>query len=72
VPINVSEPQLRAGPDSCLLRDARLIFHNARARGQRLSQRMLAWEVRGHGHHFPTDHLRHIAQTIGLAHDAAA
>ena len=60
------------GPDSRLLRDARLIFHNATARGQRLSQRTLARELRGHGHHFPNDHLRHIAETIGLARDTAA
>ncbi len=61
-----------AGPDLRLLHDARLIFHNATARGQRLSQRTLARELRGHGHHFPNDHLRHIAETIGLARDAAA
>jgi hypothetical protein len=61
-----------AAPDPRLLHDARLIFHNASAHGQRLSQRTLARELRGHGHHFPNDHLRHIAQTIGLARNAAA
>jgi hypothetical protein len=60
------------GPDTRLLRDAALIFQNATARGQRLSQRTLARELRGHGHHFPNDHLRHIAATIGLARDVAA
>jgi hypothetical protein len=68
---NVTAPA-EAGPDPRLLRDAHLIFHNATARGQRLSQRTLARELRGHGHHFPNDHLRHIAETIGLARDAAA
>lgn len=39
---------------------------------QRISQRTLARELRGQGHHFPNDHLRQIAQTIGLAAHAAA
>ena len=60
------------GPDPRLLRDAALILQNAAARGQRLSQRTLARELRGHGHHFPNDHLHQIAQTIGLAHRRAA
>ena len=60
------------GPDPRLLRDATLILQNASARGQRLSQRTLARELRGHGHHFPNDHLRQIAETIGLARHAAA
>ena len=60
------------GPDPRLLRDATLIFQNASARGQRLSQRTLARELRGHGHHFPNDHLHQIAETIGLAHQRAA
>jgi hypothetical protein len=55
-----------------LLRDASLIFQNASARGQRLSQRTLARELRGHGHHFPNDHLRQIAETVGLANQRAA
>ena len=60
------------GPDPRLLRDATVILQNASARGQRLSQRTLARELRGHGHHFPNDHLRQIAETIGLARRAAA
>ena len=60
------------GPDPCLLRDATLILQNASARGQRLSQRTLARELRGHGHHLPNDHLRQIAEIIGLACHAAA
>jgi len=59
-------------PDPRLLRDATLILQNASARDQRLSQRTLARELRGHGHHFPNDHLRQIAETIGLARHAAA
>jgi len=59
-------------PDSYLLRDANRIMQNASARGQRLSQRTLARELRGHGHHFPNDHLRQIAETIGLTHGKAA
>jgi hypothetical protein len=66
-----SEPA-GAGPDARLLRDARVIVQNASARGQRLSQRTLARELRGHGHHFPNDHLRQIAETIGLSCSAAA
>jgi hypothetical protein len=61
-----------ARPDARLLRDASLIFQNASARGQRLSQRTLARELRGHGHHFPNDHLRQIAETIGLTNSLAA
>jgi hypothetical protein len=60
------------GPDARLLRDATLIFSNASARGQRLSQRALARELRRRGHHFPNDHLHQIADTIGLAHQRAA
>lgn len=59
-------------PDPRLLRDATLILQNASDRGQRLSQRTLARELRGHGHHFPNDHLRQIAETIGLARNVAA
>jgi hypothetical protein len=71
-PASGSAAPTSTGPDARLLRDATLIFQNASARGQRLSQRTLARELRGHGHHFPNDHLRQIAQTIGLAHHAAA
>ena len=63
---------VEAGPDPRLLRDAALILQNASARGQRLSQRTLARELRGHGHHFPNDHLHQIAESIGLAPQRAA
>ena len=60
------------GPDLGVLRDAELIYERAAARGERLSQRILARELRGRGHHFPNQHLRLIAVSIGLAQDAAA
>jgi hypothetical protein len=69
LPVRPFSPGTRAAPG--LLRDATIILRNASARGQRLSQRTLARELRGHGHHFGNDHLRHIAQTIGLTRDAA-
>jgi hypothetical protein len=59
-------------PDPRLIREATLIVQNASARGERLSQRTLARELRGRGHHFPNDHLRQIAETIGLARNVAA
>ncbi len=59
-------------PDPRLLRDAWSIYRNASARGERLSQRSLARQLRYHGHHFPNDHLRRIAESIGLAHGTAA
>ena len=61
-----------AGPDPRLLRDAALILENASVRGQRLSQRTLARELRGHGHHFPNDHLHQIAERIAVAAQRAA
>jgi hypothetical protein len=53
-------------PRPGLLRDASAIYQDAAARGERLSQRMLARQLRGHGHRFPNDHLRLIADSIGL------
>jgi hypothetical protein len=55
-----------------LLRDARAIYQDAAARGERLSQRTLARQLRGHGHRFPNEHLRLIATSIGLAAGKAA
>jgi hypothetical protein len=60
------------GPDPRVLRDASAILQNASARGQRLSQRSLARQLRKHGHHFPNDHLQQIAETIGLSARRAA
>ena len=56
-----------ADRDPRLLGDARAIYQTAAARGQRLSQRMLARQLRGHGHRFPNQQLRGIAAAIGLA-----
>jgi hypothetical protein len=59
-------------PDPGLLDAARAIYQDAAARGQRLSQRMLARQLRGHGHRFPNEHLRQIADNIGLTQGEAA
>ncbi len=60
----------RPGPG--LLRDASAIYRDAAARGERLSQRTLARQLRSHGHRFPNEHLRLIADSIGLAAGRAA
>jgi len=59
-------------PDPGLLRDASAIYQRAAARGERLSQRALARQLRVHGHRFPNEHLRQIAESIGLAQGKAA
>jgi hypothetical protein len=59
-------------PGPGLLHDARTIFQDAAVRGERLSQRMLARQLRGHGHRFPNDQLRQIADSIGLTANRAA
>ena len=60
------------GPRPGLLRDAGTIYRDAAARGERLSQRTLARQLRGHGHRFPNEHLRLIADCIGLNASKAA
>ena len=60
----------RPGPG--LLRDASAIYQDAAARGERLSLRMLARQLRSHGHRFPNEHLRSIADSIGLTAAKAA
>lgn len=60
------------GPRPGLLRDASTIYRDAAARGERLSQRTLARQLRGHGHRFPNEHLRLIADSIGLSASKAA
>jgi hypothetical protein len=62
----------RTEPDGGLLRDASALYRDAAARGERLSQRMLARQLRGHGHRFPNEHLRQIAESIGLNASRAA
>ena len=59
-------------PDPGLLRAASAIYEDAAARGERLSQRKLARQLRGHGHRFPNEHLRRIADSIGLTAGQAA
>lgn len=65
-PGEVARPQPGKGPRPGVVRDARVIYRDAAARGERLSQRTLARQLRGHGHRFPNDHLRLIADCIGL------
>jgi hypothetical protein len=60
------------GPHPGVLRDASAIYQDAAMRGERLSQRMLARQLRRHGHRFPNEHLRLIADSIGLSASKAA
>jgi hypothetical protein len=62
----------RSGPRPGLLRDASVIYQDAAARGERVSQRTLARKLRGRGHTFPNEHLRLIAQSVRLAAGKAA
>jgi hypothetical protein len=59
-------------PGPGLLRDASAMYRDAAARGERLSQRTLARQLRSHGHRFPNEHLRGIADSIGLTTTQAA
>jgi hypothetical protein len=61
-----------AGPSPGLVREATAIYQNATARGEQLSQRALARQLRQRGHRFPNDHLHQIARTVGLAPGRAA
>jgi hypothetical protein len=61
-----------SAPDLLLLHTATMICQDAAARGERLSQRALARQLREHGHRFPNDHLRLIATSIGLTQADAA
>jgi hypothetical protein len=59
-------------PPPGLLRDAIAIYQHAAARGERLSQRALARQLRLRGHRFPNDHLHRIARSVGRAPGRAA
>ena len=59
-------------PDLLLVHAATVICREAAARGERLSQRALARQLRDHGHRFPNDHLRLIAASISLTQPDAA
>jgi hypothetical protein len=67
-----TRPRTAGGAGPGLLRDASAIYQAAAARGERLSQRMLARELRNQGHRFPNEHLRGIADSIGLTDARAA
>jgi hypothetical protein len=54
------------------LREARLICQVAAAKGECISQRALARQLRDSGHRFSNDHLHGIAATIGLTPEQAA
>lgn len=71
-PDYVRRDRSQMGPRPGLLRDASVIYQDAAARGERLSQRTLARQLRGHGHRFPNEHLRWIADSIGLTANRAA
>jgi hypothetical protein len=62
----------RGDPSPGLLRDATASYQYAAARGERLSQRALARQLRLRGHRFPNDHLHRIAEGTGLAPGRAA
>jgi hypothetical protein len=55
-----------------LLRDARAIWRDAAERGEQLSQRALARQLRGRGHRFPNDQLRQIAESTRVVSARAA
>jgi hypothetical protein len=55
-----------------LLRDARLIFQAAASKGERVSQRVLASQLRGSGHRFSNQHLHAIAASADLGPRRAA
>ncbi len=59
-------------PGLLLVHAATVICGEAAARGERLSQRALARQLRDHGHRFPNEDLRLIAASIGLSQSDAA
>ena len=59
-------------PADRLLQAANAIYLDAARRGERLSQRMLARQLRSHGHRFPNEQLRQIANCAGLTTRRAA
>jgi hypothetical protein len=59
-------------PREGLLRQAAVLCQTAAANGERLSQRTLARQLRGHGYRFSNEHLHTIAASIGLSDQQAA
>jgi hypothetical protein len=62
--VQMSNVDRRQNP---LLEDADRILESARTRGDQVSQRYLAAQLRGRGHRFSNAQLRSIAESIGLA-----
>lgn len=60
-------PAEGGGVPAELLRDARALYAAATARGQQMSQRTLARQLREHGHRFSNDQLRLITKSTRLA-----
>jgi hypothetical protein len=69
---NVPVPPRAPSANGRLLRDARTLYQEAAIRGERLSQRTLARQLRSRGHRFPNDRLQHIAREVGLTAARAA
>jgi hypothetical protein len=69
---HVPGPADSPAADADLLRDALAIGQAAAARGQQLSQRALAQQLRSRGHRFPNEQLHQIAERIGLTVSRAA
>ena len=67
-----TKPHLAAASRHDLLHEASRICQAAAANGERISQRALARQLRGHGHRFSNEHLHGIAATIGLTPGKAA
>lgn len=61
-----------ARQEECLLSDAREILQAARTRGDRMSQRRLATQLRDRGHRFPNAQVSEIARIIGLVPERQA
>lgn len=79
VPANGHRPWIQNGGEAehaatgrGLLHDANLIYQAAAASGERLSQRTLARQLRGHSHRSSNQHLHGIAASIGLTPGPAA
>jgi hypothetical protein len=62
-----SHPNVGGTGRQALVRDASLIYRTAASRGERVSQRMLASQLRSHGHRFSNRHLHAIAASAGVA-----
>ena len=74
IPMAANVPGSADSPaaDTDLMRDALTIGQAAAARGQQLSQRALARQLRSRGHRFPNEQLHQIAERIGLTAARAA